>query len=133
LLNYISMCILVVDDEENIRESLREMLTMAGYSVMTAADGREALEYIEKGDISLLLVDLSMPGMSGEELLRTLRKRKKALPALLITALAPFETSGLVSELGTGYLRKPVERDLLIGAIKTFIKAEGANGRKNAF
>jgi DNA-binding response OmpR family regulator len=127
------MCILVVDDEENIRESLREILTMAGYSVITAASGREALQYTDRGDISLLLVDLSMPGMSGEELLRTLRKQKQALPALVITALAPSEAMSLVSELGTGYLRKPVDRDLLIGTIKTFMTKEGGNGHKNAF
>lgn len=127
------MCILVVDDEKDIRESLREILTMAGYSVMTAASGREALEYVDKRDVSLLLVDLSMPEMSGEELLRTLRKQRKALPALVITALAPSETSGLVSELGTGYLRKPVDRDQLIGTIRTFMKTEGANGHKSAF
>ncbi|MDR0586151.1 MAG: response regulator, partial [Treponema sp.] len=62
--------LLVVDDEKNIREGLADSLTMEGYEVVTAADGEEGWNRFEKGDIDLVITDLRMPGMSGEEFQR---------------------------------------------------------------
>ena len=59
--------ILIIDDEKNIREGLSAALELDGYSVKLAANGAEGLALIEKGDIDLVITDLRMPGVSGEE------------------------------------------------------------------
>lgn len=125
------MSILVVDDEKDIRDSLSEMLKLAGYEVITAASGNEALECVKSENVCLMLVDLSMPGMSGEELINALWRQKQRLPVIAITALAPWQTAGLLG-LGIGYIRKPVDAGLLLGAVKTLLRKEAANGYKNA-
>lgn len=119
------MSILIVDDEIDIRDSLRDILNMAGYDVITASNGKEAINYIsEHDDISLMLVDMSMPEMTGEELLFTLEGMNKRPPTLVITALAPWKMIRLV-EYGIGYIRKPINDKLLLGTIKTLIGKEG--------
>jgi two-component system response regulator YesN len=125
------MSILIVDDERDVRESLREILASAGYEAVTAASGMEALQRIDRGDISLVLVDLSMPDMSGEDLLRTLMRRKKTPQALVITALPPWQTTGLTTELGIEYLRKPFDCNQLLGTVKTYMAKEEENVHKN--
>lgn len=117
------MSILIVDDEENIRASLGEILKMAGYEVTTAASGKEAIEHIGKKDVKLMLVDISMPGMSGEELINRLWFEEKRPSILAITALAPWQTAGLLA-LGIGYLRKPIDTHLLLGTVKTLLAQE---------
>jgi two-component system phosphate regulon sensor histidine kinase PhoR len=123
------MPILIVDDEKDIRDSLRDLLRIAGYNVVTAASGKEALDCIEKQKIGLMLVDLSMPGMDGESLIGELGRLKKMPPSIVITALAPWQTVNLVKR-GIGYLRKPIDLDLLLGAVRTYIGKEGGNGSK---
>ena len=66
------LTVLVADDEKNIREGLREALALDGYDVALAADGHEAWETVNKGDIDLVITDLKMPHMSGEDLLRNI-------------------------------------------------------------
>ena len=63
-----SMWILIVDDEKDVRESLREILIMAGYDVATASSGKEALDFMITQDLSMMLVDFSIPGMTGEDI-----------------------------------------------------------------
>jgi DNA-binding response OmpR family regulator len=121
---YPDMYILVVDDEKDVRNSLRDVLNMAGYDVITASGGREAMEFIDKEDIGVMLVDLSMPEMSGEDLLLSLEHLNKRPPALVITAMAPWKTLKLI-DYGVGYIRKPINNELLLGAIKTLIRKEG--------
>ena len=61
--------ILIIDDEKNIREGLAANFELEDYNVKTAASGKEGLELISKGDIDLVITDLRMPGISGEEVL----------------------------------------------------------------
>ncbi len=112
------MKIMVVDDEKDVRDSLGEILRVAGYKVITAADGREALDHLKTQRVHMMLVDLSMPGMSGEELLLNLEKDKKRPPAMVITALAPWKLIGLVQK-GIGYMRKPINASLLLTTVET--------------
>lgn len=123
------MPILVVDDEKDIRDSLCELLSMAGYEAVTAGSGKEAMERVSQGDIELILVDLSMPEMTGQEFLQRLRQQEGWPPALVITALAPWQILDIVKS-GVGYLRKPIDCDLLLGAIRTYLAKEEGNGRK---
>ncbi len=118
--------ILVVDDEREVRESLERVLVTAGYEVKTLASAREALSYIKDNPVGLLLVDLSMPGMSGEDLLKQLHKEGNLPPSLVITAMAPWQTLGVI-EYGIGYIRKPIDNDILFPIIESMMRKESKN------
>jgi two-component system response regulator (stage 0 sporulation protein F) len=119
------MAILIVDDEKDVRESIREVLNGAGYDVVTASSGKEALEFVNTQDVSMMLVDFSMPEMTGEDLLMHLEREQKRPPALVITALAPWRMTRLM-EAGVGYMRKPLNNVLLLSTIKSMLSKESA-------
>ena len=83
-----SGCVLVVEDDADIRERLRAMLDQDGWQVATAADGREALDMAVRGMPSLVLLDLMMPGMDGFAFLRALRAHPEGrlVPVVVLTA-----------------------------------------------
>ena len=76
--------ILAVDDEEPIRRLLKDFFNMQGYLVYTAADGREAIELLEKGP-DLILLDINMPDMDGFEVCRKIRNHVNC-PIIFLTA-----------------------------------------------
>jgi len=78
--------ILIVDDEEDIRESLETLLTIEGYSVDLAPNATEGLERLAKSTYDLVLLDLMMPDKSGMEVLAEVRERDRETPIFLITA-----------------------------------------------
>ena len=116
--------ILIIDDEDDVRDSLKALLETAGHEVVTASSGDEALKRLEGGDINLMLVDYSMPGMSGEEFLRRAWSDVQWPPALVITGVAPWRTLGLI-EMGVGYVRKPISSNLLLGTVDTYLNRGG--------
>lgn len=81
-------CVLVVDDEEDIRETLREVVEMTGCSAVTAANGAEALEVLRKLRPCLIILDLLMPVMTGMEFIEATRQQPElaALPILISTS-----------------------------------------------
>ena len=85
--------ILVVDDEPNVREYLAQILRDAGFTVVTASDGNEALEIIRSERPDFISLDLVMPGKSGHKLLYELRKDRELsrIPVLIVTAHAQDE------------------------------------------
>ena len=108
--------VLVVDDDPDIRETLRFVLEAAGYSVYLAANGKEALDLLLETEPlpGLILLDLMMPIMSGDEMLLALRAIHSlaAIPVTIVTASVtamPREASGL--------LRKPVDLDALLDVV----------------
>jgi CheY-like chemotaxis protein len=83
-------CVLVVDDEEGVREALREVVEMAGCSAMVAANGAEALKLLAKCRPCLIILDLLMPVMTGAELLEAMGKQPElATLAVVISTSAP--------------------------------------------
>ena len=76
---------LVVDDEEAIRDLLVKMLELADYEVDGAPDGPSALEFLQKEPCDLMFVDLKMPGMDGLALIRQARSSKPGLPVIVVT------------------------------------------------
>jgi len=101
--------ILVVDDEKNIREGLGRVLELDGYRVFLAADGREGLELVEDGDIDLVISDLKMPGVSGEELLRKTRDKYANLPVIILTGHGTVENAVQAMKDGAyDFLTKPI-------------------------
>ena len=84
-----SQCILLVDDDELVRASGTSSLRRAGYDVVQAADGEEALALLDAaGPFDLMLTDYAMPGLSGQDLIDAVRRRKPRMPVLMVTGYA---------------------------------------------
>jgi nitrogen-specific signal transduction histidine kinase/ActR/RegA family two-component response regulator len=113
--------ILLVDDEEFIRELGARILTRSGYTVLTARDGREALDiyHKEKDSISLVLLDLIMPRMGGRECLAGLLAID---PEVKVIIASGYSAEGIVkesAEAGTrGFVTKPFDQEKLLGTIR---------------
>jgi DNA-binding NtrC family response regulator len=111
--------LLVADDEKNIREGLAAALEMDGYEVVTAADGAEGWKRFGKGDIDLVVSDLRMPGMSGEEFMRRIGAEAPGIPVIILTGHGTVENA--VSAMRDGaydFLTKPVNLDRLSLLVK---------------
>ncbi|MFG2818407.1 response regulator transcription factor [Kitasatospora sp. NPDC048365] len=107
--------VLVVDDDAAIRRALERGLRLAGFSVALAADGAAALEQSAAGPPDVLVLDVSMPGLSGTEVCRTLRARGDDTPVLMLSALD--ELADRVAGLQAGaddYLVKPFALEELV-------------------
>lgn len=118
--------LLVVDDEPDSRELLREILEEAGAVVTTCASAAEALQRLGRQTFDALISDIAMPETDGHELLRMLRRRPQtaALPAVAVTAFARREDASAALEAGYDYhLAKPVERTRLLQAVSTLLAA----------
>ena len=85
--------ILVIDDEEIMREILETLLTREGYRVRVASSGAEGLEIAKSTPVDAVMVDLMMPGMDGLQVLDALRGLDDELPVLMVTAYASMETA----------------------------------------
>jgi signal transduction histidine kinase/CheY-like chemotaxis protein len=127
--------VLVVDDDDYILQAVYAMLESYGYSVRLANTGRQAIEiYTEHCDeIDLVLLDMSMPGMNGEETFRELRGIRSHVRVLLSTGYAPDEAAQRFTDTGlAGFLRKPYDAEELGGAIKRILDRQpnaGPTGR----
>jgi DNA-binding NtrC family response regulator len=123
--------ILIVDDEEIVRESLSGWLEQDGYHVETAPDGFTGLERLRDGVWSILLVDLKMPGMDGLQVLETARRQQPDLSVVMITAYATVETAVKAIKLGaTDYIVKPFDPEELSLLIQKIV-AQQAVVREN--
>jgi excisionase family DNA binding protein len=100
--------VLVVDDEESIRDLLVKTLALAEYDVDVAADGRSAIERMRLHSYDLLIADLKMPGVDGLTVIREARRYRSDLPVLIITGYSTESSAIEAVNLGvTGYLTKP--------------------------
>ena len=100
--------VLVVDDEEGIRDLLAKTLQLAEYDVDLAEDGRSALERLRVMPYDLLITDLRMPGVDGLTVIREARRLKADLPVIIITGYSTEATAIEAIDLGVqGYLTKP--------------------------
>ena len=116
------MKILVVDDESSIRNLIRMQLEMEGYEVLTAADGREALEkWNEEPDV--LILDVMLPDTDGYELLRLFREKDRDIPVLMLTAKSQMNDKLLGLQLGADdYVTKPFNYAELILRVKNMTR-----------
>jgi len=111
--------ILVVDDEQTQRAILAEVLRDEGYLVIEAADGETALQRVRGGGVDLILTDVRMPGISGEELLVKVREERPHLPVLLITAHDTVEQAVAAMQAGAfSYIAKPINLDGLLAQVE---------------
>lgn len=111
--------ILVVEDDRFFRELYADLLISAGYGVVTAESGDDALAKLEAGRFGLVLTDLTMPGMSGLELLTRVRSRDPSIDVILVTANADLESAIFSLRHGArDYLLKPINSDELLHAVR---------------
>jgi two-component system, OmpR family, phosphate regulon response regulator OmpR len=125
--------ILVIDDDRRIRELLKSYLTDNGFRVTLAGDAGEARQQMRGLAFDLLILDVMMPGENGRDLARSLREENKALPILMLSALA--DASDRIEGLASGsddYLPKPFEpRELLLRVHNVLKRTAPPAGQKD--
>src|SRR5262244_3038795 len=110
--------ILVVDDEENIRHTLRGVLADEGYEVLEAPDGRRALELLERVAPRLAIVDVWMPEVDGIELVQRMRMQAPGVPIIVISGHGTIETAVRVIRDGAfDSLAQPFQLDALLRVV----------------
>jgi putative two-component system response regulator len=111
--------LLVVDDEEPIRNALRRFLLQQGYEVATAADGEEALAVLQRQKITGMLLDVNMPGIKGVDLVPQVMELEPAIALLMLTAVNDATSAALCMQRGAyDYLIKPIDLGHLGRAIR---------------
>jgi two-component system, OmpR family, alkaline phosphatase synthesis response regulator PhoP len=125
--------ILAVDDDATALGALRQILVQKGYDVSTAANGQAALEMLAKGAFDLVILDVSMPGLSGYDVCRHIRKQPSTqdLPVIFLTA------KGLLVDMTEGedagsdlYLIKPVLATKLLNMVAMFLSEDNPLAKK---
>ena len=127
--------ILLVDDEELVRRFAASMLAHLGYTILEAANGQEAIELFQRDSsrIMLVILDLSMPVMSGEECLSRLKKIKPDVPILLSSGFGETEAARLFQSAGVAsYLQKPYTAQHLAELVKAALSGRGRTLRRIA-
>jgi DNA-binding response OmpR family regulator len=115
--------LLIVEDDELLRDGLSAQLMQAGHRIDTAADGEQALSLLEAGAFEGVVLDLGLPKVDGLTVLRRLRQRLPALPVLILTARDGIEDR--VEGLNAGaddYLTKPFNRDELLARLQAMLR-----------
>ena len=116
--------LLIADDEKNILSGLKMAFEDEGYTVITAADGNEAWDKLQKNIVDLVITDLRMPGMDGYELLRRISASYPALPVIVLTGHGTIETAVETMRDGAvDFFTKPVDIDKLMLVVKKSITA----------
>ncbi len=124
--------VMVVDDKEMMRDSVGSTLRRAGFEVVAASSGEQAVETAARRRPDAVVTDLKMPGMTGMELLERLRGLDDAIPVVLMTAFGTIETAVQAIKRGAfDYITKPFEGDELVIAVKRAI-AHAKVVRENA-
>src|SRR5579864_3407425 len=129
--------ILVVDDDESLRRVMQMQLEEAGYEVLAASQGKDALALIEDTTPALVITDLKMPGISGLDLLRKLREANPETTVIMITAFGTVSTAVEAMRAGAyDYITKPVDYEQLMlvvnramerGQLRSEVKTLSAN------
>ncbi len=115
--------ILVVDDEPNYLVVISELLREEGFEVFTAENGEDGLKAVRENDLDLVITDMQMPGMSGLDLLKSLKAHSKDLPVIMITAFGEVQKAVEAMQSGAfNFLTKPFNNDELVVNIRKAIE-----------
>ena len=110
---------MIIDDEKNIREGLSASLEMEGYNTVLAENGKEGLELFAKGDIDLVITDLRMPQVTGEEVLEKIISGSPGVPVIVLTGHGSIDTAVDAMRKGAyDFLTKPLNLDRLTLIVK---------------
>ncbi len=125
-----NMNVLVVDDEEVIRDVCTQILESEGYEVTTASNGREALHEVSENEFAVVVTDIMMPDMSGLELLEVIKSTSLDISTVVITGLGTFDMATQSDRLGAReFVVKPFTPDELSAAVgKALEKHQPASG-----
>ena len=114
--------ILIVEDDDALRDALLDTAAIAGFTASGAAHGRAALEALSEMPFDLVISDIQMDPMDGHALLREIRKRDRDLPVVLMTAYESIQSAVKALRDGaTDYLVKPFEAEVLVGRIDEWL------------
>ena len=127
--------VLICEDDKHIRRLFRDTLEKEGYTIFEASDGSKALEILENHQIDLLITDVMMPNMDGNDLTRVLREGGYELPILMITARESMDDKRTGFNAGTDdYMVKPVDMDeMLLRVFALLRRAKIASEQKLVF
>jgi two-component system response regulator MprA len=123
------MRVLIVEDDRAVRDALRRALMLSGYDITLAADGDEAIAQVAETVPDAVLLDVGLPGMSGLEVCRTLRKAGNRVPVLMLTARETV--ADRIAGLDAGaddYLPKPFDLGELEARMRALMRRAGADG-----
>lgn len=124
---FMTKTILVVDDEERLRSLLRAYLTQEGFDVLTAADGLEALRVAYQEKPELIILDLMMPKMDGNQFMRLYREKHQT-PIIVLTAKVEEADAVLGLEMGADdYVTKPFSPRVLVARVRAIMRRTGMN------
>lgn len=123
------MRLLIVEDEDNLREQLADRFRQQGYAVDTAADGVDGLYMASEYPFDAAVIDLGLPKLSGSDLIRQLRDKGSTLPILILTARSRWQekVEGLEAG-GDDYLAKPFHVEELLARINALIRRSAGSG-----
>jgi len=127
--------VLVVDDDSDIRQSVRLILTKAGYDVIEAEDGQLGVDKAKSGDnplaLNAIVCDLQMPNMSGMEAIPFFRTQFPSCPVIVLTGAGTVENANILFKQGViEFLSKPVDHTALLAAVE---KAANQSGYRDDF
>lgn len=122
LVNRAQDLILIVDDDEFMREFLSKSVEREGFKALTAADGKEALELLESyKNIKAVISDIAMPGVDGFELLARIKAEHQGIPVLLITGYGgKYAKDDVIAAGADGYVTKPFKNIEIVNTLKSF-------------
>lgn len=125
------MRILIAEDEKDLNDLLKKRLEKQQYSVDVCYDGQEALDYLEVTEYAVVILDIMMPKVDGLTVLKQIRKKKKNIPVLLLTAKDSIEDRVTGLDLGADdYLVKPFAFEELLARIRVMIRKTASIGTK---
>jgi DNA-binding NtrC family response regulator len=114
--------VLIIDDEAEIRESLQTLLELEGFAVETAASGEAGLQRIGEHPFDLILLDLTLPGRNGMEVLAEIRSHETGLPVIMITAFGTVENAVRAMQGGAAnFVQKPWDNEKLLADVRAAI------------
>jgi len=125
--------ILVIDDEEGIRESLKGILEDEGYEVTVSESAEEGLKFFERQYPDLVLLDIWLPGMDGIEALRIMRDKRPEIPVIMISGHGTIELAVKASKLGAyDFLEKPLSLERVLITVKRALEMSSLEGELRA-
>lgn len=123
--------VLIVDDEENLRQTLARILRTAGCETSEAAQGKEALTLIQHNSYDLVFLDINLPGMNGIQVLSKIRKIDPDLSVIILTGFGTLETAMEALRLGAlDYLLKPYDPAIIVSRTRVVLSEQMIRTRK---
>ena len=115
-------CVLIIDDEEIIREALEALLLVEGFTVATAATGLQGIDMLANGSFDAVLLDLMLPDRNGLEVLEDIRRIDDELPVVMITAYGTIESAVAATKQGAfHYFPKPFKNDDVLVVLRNAV------------